>query len=411
MDLIKIGENAKLAARKIRCLSAEERNAALLSCAAGLCNNLEYILAENEVDLKNAIDNHVGEALLDRLKLSPERILSMADGLRQIAALPDPLGEVLAMNTMPNGLKIGKQRVAMGVIGIIYEARPNVTSDAFGLCLKAGSSVILRGGKEAIHSNIAIVKVFRENSGLPEDIVTLITDTSRETANRFMKLKEYVDVLIPRGGAGLIQSVIENSTIPVIETGIGNCHIFVDETADADNAIRIIMNAKTQRPAVCNACETVLIHKGIAKRILPELCEQLYSKNVEIRADSNVKAMIPSVIDATDEDYATEFHDYILAMRVVDDIDCALAHIEKYSTGHSEAILTESYKNSQRFLDEVDSACVYVNASTRFTDGEQFGFGAEIGISTQKLHARGPMGLKELTTTKYIIYGNGQIRE
>lgn len=318
------------------------------------------------------------------------------------------------MKTLDNGLTIGQKRVPMGVIGIIFEARPNVTADAFGLCLKAGSAVILRGGKEAFRTNQAVVSVFREaleKQGLPGDIVQVVPDTSRETANEMMRLNGYLDVLIPRGGAGLIQSVVQNSTVPVIETGVGNCHIFVDETADLDKAVAIVMNAKTQRPGVCNACESLLVHAKIADQFLPMVGEALQQKNVEIRGDETTCALISGSVPATQEDWATEYTDYIISTRMVENIDEAISHIRKYSTGHSEAILTENYTNAQRFLNEVDAAAVYVNASTRFTDGGQFGFGAEIGISTQKLHARGPMGLKELTTTKYIIYGNGQIRE
>ena len=318
------------------------------------------------------------------------------------------------MKTLDNGLVVGKKRVPMGVIGIIFEARPNVTADAFGLCLKAGSAVILRGGKEAFGTNQTVVRILREalkTAGLPEDILQIVPDTSRETANEMMRLNGYLDVLIPRGGAGLIHSVVQNSTVPVIQTGVGNCHIFVDESADIEKAAAIVLNAKTQRPGVCNACESLLVHQNIAEKLLPALGKALQEKTVEIRGDEATRALVSGAVPASDEDWATEYDDYILSARVVKDLDEAIEHIRKYSTGHSEAIVTENYTNAQRFLNEVDAAAVYVNASTRFTDGGQFGFGAEIGISTQKLHARGPMGLKELTTTKYIIYGNGQIRE
>ena len=336
----------------------------------------------------------------------------MADGLRSVAALDDPIGEVLYMKTLDNGLKIGQKRVPMGVIGIIFEARPNVTADAFGLCLKAGSATILRGGKEAFNSNTTIVNIFRnalEHIGLPKDCVQMVEDTSRETATEMMRLNGYIDVLIPRGGAGLIQSVVQNSTVPVIETGTGNCHTYVDKSADLDMAVRIVMNAKTQRPGVCNACESLLVHEDIAETFIPMVVKALKNNDVEIRGDERFSEE-DGVKQASEEDWGTEYNDLIISAKVVKDIDEAIEHIRKYSTGHSECIVTENYTNAQKFLDEVDAAAVYVNASTRFTDGGQFGFGAEIGISTQKLHARGPMGLKEITTTKYIIYGNGQIR-
>ena len=336
----------------------------------------------------------------------------MADGLRSVAALDDPIGEVLYMKTLDNGLKIGQKRVPMGVIGIIFEARPNVTADAFGLCLKAGSATILRGGKEAFNSNTTIVNIFRnalEHIGLPKDCVQMVEDTSRETATEMMRLNGYIDVLIPRGGAGLIQSVVQNSTVPVIETGTGNCHTYVDKSADLDMAVRIVINAKTQRPGVCNACESLLVHEDIAETFIPMVVKALKNNDVEIRGDKRFSEE-DGVKHASEEDWGTEYNDLIISAKVVKNIDEAIDHIRKYSTGHSECIVTENYTNAQKFLDEVDAAAVYVNASTRFTDGGQFGFGAEIGISTQKLHARGPMGLKEITTTKYIIYGNGQIR-
>ncbi len=412
--LKEIGERALVAKRALGKLTTGEKNEILLKAAKALRDNYEVILKANETDLENGKKAGLKGSIIDRLALSKDRIYGMADGLEQIAKLPDPIGEVINMKTLPNGLIVGQKRVPMGVIGIIYEARPNVTSDAFGLCLKAGSAAILRGGKEAINSNKATIAVFKKaisELGADENIVQLIEDTSRESATAMMKMNGYIDVLIPRGGAGLIQSVVQNSTVPVIETGVGNCHVFVDESADIDMAVNIIVNAKAQRPGVCNAAETLLVHENIAEKFLPVAVKALREKNVEIRGDKAVKAIVNDVKDAAEEDWATEYLDYILAVKVVKDIDEAIDHITKYSTGHSECIVSESYTNTQRFLQEIDSAAVYVNASTRFTDGNEFGFGAEIGISTQKLHARGPMGLKELTTTKYLIYGNGQIRE
>ena len=368
--------------------------------------------AENVME--NAKNNNMPQGLQDRLMLNVERVNAMAEGLELIEKLPDPIGEVLDMRTLPNGLTVGQKRVPMGVIGIIYEARPNVTSDAFGLCLKAGSAVILRGGSDAIHSNIATVSVFRkaiEGLGYNHDFVQLVEDTTRTSSTEMMTLNDYIDLLIPRGGKGLIQSVVKNATVPVIETGVGNCHIYMDESGKIDDGVNIIVNAKAQRVGVCNAAETLLVHKNIAKEYLPKAISALREKGVEIRGDERVAEIVPDVVPATEEDWATEYLDYILAVKVVDSLDDAIDHIAKYSTGHSESIVTENYTNAQRFLNEVDSAAVYVNASTRFTDGNEFGFGAEIGISTQKLHARGPMGLKAITTTKYIIYGNGQIRK
>ena len=337
----------------------------------------------------------------------------MADGLLSVAALEDPVGEVLSMKVRPNGLTIGQKRVPLGVVGIIYEARPNVTADAFGLCFKSGNAVILKGGSDALASNIEIVRWLKKglkDAGLPEDSIQLITDTDREVTRKFMSLREYVDVLIPRGGAGLIKAVVDNSTIPVIETGTGNCHIFVDDSADFDMALDIIFNAKTQRIGVCNACEALVIHRDIAPRFLPLLKERLSLKSVEIRADEEACSIVPDFVLASEEDWGTEYLDYILSLKVAGSVEEAIHHINRYNTGHSEAIITSNYDHAQKFLNEIDAAAVYVNASTRFTDGFEFGFGAEIGISTQKLHARGPMGLKELTTTKYIIYGNGQVR-
>ena len=410
--LEQIGNAAKNAAALTAKLSAGEKNTILNKCADVLISRSAFILEQNSYDMESAAG--IKESFRDRLKLNELRIQSMADGLKQVAMLPDPTGEAVSMRTLPNGLIIAQKRVPIGVIAMIYEARPNVTADAFGLCFKAGCSVILRGGKEAIRSNIAITQVFRdvlEENGLNPDIIQIVSDTSRETAQELMKLNKYVDLLIPRGGAGLIRSVVENSSIPVIETGVGNCHIFVDESADMNKAIPIIINAKTQRPGVCNAAEKLLIHEKIAAERLYEIVSALREKSVEIRGDKRAVSLIPDINPANEEDWHTEYADLIIAIKVVSDIDEAIAHIRTYSSNHSEAILTENYTNAQRFLNEVDSAAVYVNASTRFTDGNEFGLGAEIGISTQKLHARGPMGLRELTTTKYIIYGSGQIRK
>ncbi|HCT65686.1 MAG TPA: glutamate-5-semialdehyde dehydrogenase [Lachnospiraceae bacterium] len=413
-DLIEMGIMAKEASVETAKLSTPQKNKLLLNAAQALLDNMDTVLLANKEDVDNAIAGGIKGAFIDRLTLDKSRIEGMAGGLRQVASLPDPIGEVLSMNTMDNGLIIGKKRVPMGVIGIIFEARPNVTADAFGLCLKAGSATILRGGKEALKTNMAIVEIFRnsiKSQGYSEDIVQILEDTSRETAKQMMQLKGYIDVLIPRGGSGLIQSVVNNSTIPVIETGTGNCHVFVDKSAKLDDAINIVINAKTQRPGVCNACESLFVHESIADTFIPMVSKALMAKNVEIRGDKNFVEKVDGVVPATEEDWGTEYEDYIISARVVKNVDEAIELIRRYSTHHSECIVTEDYTNAQKFLNEVDSACVYVNASTRFTDGEQFGFGAEIGISTQKLHARGPMGLKELTTTKYIIYGSGQIRE
>lgn len=411
--LVEMGKRAKAASVVLAKLSTAEKNKVLIQSADALVASMKDILLANQADVEAAKEAGIKGAFIDRLTLTEDRILSMADGLRQVAGLNDPIGEVISMKTLDNGLIVGKKRVPMGVIGIIFEARPNVTADAFGLCLKAGSAVLLRGGKEAIKSNTAIVSIFRDTlakENLPQDIVQILEDTSRETATEMMRLKDYLDVLIPRGGAGLIRSVVENSTVPVIETGVGNCHVYVDESADLDMAERIVMNAKTQRPGVCNACESLLVHEKIADAFLPRMGQALQNKKVEIRGDKETVSLVPGAVAATEEDWATEYSDYIISARVVKDLDEAIEHIRRYSTGHSEAIVTENYTNAQRFLNEVDAAAVYVNASTRFTDGGAFGFGAEIGISTQKLHARGPMGLQELTTTKYIIYGTGQVR-
>ena len=408
-----LGKNARNAEVLVRNLSANEKNEVLLKVAEALTENADTLTAANALDVENGRKNNMPEALVDRLLLTGDRIRGMAEGLRQVAALEDPVGEVLGMKKRPNGLMIGQKRVPLGVIGIIYEARPNVTADAFALCFKTGNVVILKGGSDAIHSNEAIVKCIREvlrEKGITEDAIQLITDTSRETTAEFMKMNQYVDVLIPRGGRGLIKAVVENSTIPVIETGTGNCHIYVDETADLQMAADIIMNAKTQRVGVCNACESVLVHEKVKDEFLPVLARRLQEKQVEIRADEAACELIPGAVHATEEDWGREYLDYILSLKVVSSVEEAISHINQYNTGHSEAIITNNYEHAQKFLDQVDAAAVYVNASTRFTDGFEFGFGAEIGISTQKLHARGPMGLLALTTTKYIIYGNGQIR-
>ncbi|WAJ25932.1 glutamate-5-semialdehyde dehydrogenase [Lacrimispora xylanolytica] len=413
MTVIEIGKKAKEITGILGILGSEKKNQGLKSAAKFLLSGEAEILAANEKDLDKAKKSGMNAGLIDRLELTSQRIGAMADGLLSVAALDDPIGEVISMKNRPNGLTIGQKRVPMGVVGIIYEARPNVTADAFGLCFKSGNAVILKGGSDALESNIAIVKWLRKGlseAGLPEDSIQLITDTDREVTKEFMRLREYVDVLIPRGGAGLIRAVVDNSTIPVIETGTGNCHVFVDETADFNMALDIIFNAKTQRIGVCNACESLVIHRAVAPDFLPLLKERLSLKSVEIRADEEACSIVSDFVPATEEDWGTEYLDYILSLKIVGSIDEAISHINRYSTSHSEAIITSNYANAQRFLNEIDAAAVYVNASTRFTDGYEFGFGAEIGISTQKLHARGPMGLKELTTTKYIIYGNGQVR-
>lgn len=408
-----LGKNAVDAENFLRNLSTNKKNQILRQAAEQLVKDTDKILAANAIDVQKGRENQMSEGLVDRLMLDAERIKGIGEGLRQVADLDDPIGEVLGMKKRPNGLLIGQKRVPLGVVGIIYEARPNVTADAFALCFKTGNAVILKGGSDAIHSNQAIVESIRKvlaRNEVTEDAIALIQDTSRETASEFMKLNQYVDVLIPRGGKGLIQAVVNNSTIPVIETGTGNCHIYVDDSADLYMAADIVMNAKTQRVGVCNACESLLVHEQVKDVFLPVLAERLRQKHVQMRADEAARALIPDAVAATEEDWGREYLDYILSIKVVGSVDEAIAHINKYNTKHSEAIITNNYENAQRFLDEVDAAAVYVNASTRFTDGFEFGFGAEIGISTQKLHARGPMGLNALTTTKYIIYGNGQVR-
>ncbi len=413
-NLDEMGKKAVTAKYIVQTLSAEEKNAALSAAADGLLADTAAILAANEKDMQAGRENGMHEGLLDRLKLDGARIEAMALGLRQVADLPDPVGKVLEAWERPNGLRLQKVSVPLGVIGIIYESRPNVTADAFALCFKAGNAAILKGGSDAIHSNMAIAASLRKSlkkKGLPEDAVQLIEDTDRETTAAFMKCREYIDVLIPRGSAGLIRATVENSTIPIIETGTGNCHIFIDETADLTDAVNIVVNAKTQRIGVCNACESLVIHEKIAAAFLPALKEGLARVHeVEIRGDRQVCQILPEVKHAAEEDYGTEYLDYILSAVTVKNIEEAIAHINRYSTHHSDAILTQDNSHAQRFTQAIDSACVYVNASTRFTDGFEFGFGAEIGISTQKLHARGPMGLPQLTTYKYIVEGNGQVR-
>ena len=411
-ELEMLCEKAAKAKYKVQRLSEEEKNQALRAVADRLLKEKGTILSENEKDLEAGRKKGMHPGLLDRLALTEDRIKGMAEGLLQIAELPDPIGELMETFERPNGLHIEKRRVPMGVIGIIYESRPNVTADAFGLCFKSGNAVILRGGSDAICSNKAITQVIRdalEECGIVKEAISLIADTDRQVTLAFMKMKQYVDLLIPRGGAGLIRSVVENSTIPVIETGTGNCHIYVDEDADLAKAVPIIINAKTQRIGVCNACESLVIHEKIREAFLPELKKALDEKKVEIRGDEKTREVIDCT-PATEEDFATEYLDYILSVKTVKSVNEAIEHINRYSTRHSEAIITENSEHAGIFLKEVDAACVYVNASTRFTDGFEFGFGAEIGISTQKLHARGPMGLKELTSYKYEITGNGQIR-
>ncbi len=413
MTLEQIGQKAKEAEPLLRVMNGEKKNQVLLRAAEYLVKDTEFILSANETDMENGRERGMKEGLLDRLKLTKERIEGMAEGLCQIAALPDPIGGVISEWTPENGLDIRKVRVPLGVIGIIYEARPNVTADAFGLCFKTGNPVVLRGGSDAVHSNLAIVEVLQKaltDCGCPASAIQLLEDTSRETAAAFMKLNRYIDVLIPRGSAGLIATVVNNSTIPVIETGSGNCHIYVDEDADLQMAADIVYNAKTQRIGVCNACESLVVHRKVKDAFLPMLARKLSEKQVELRGDEAAREAVPSMKEASAEDWGTEYLDYILSVKTVDSLDEAIAHINRYNTGHSEAIITENKEHAEKFLQEVDAAAVYVNASTRFTDGFEFGFGAEIGISTQKLHARGPMGLEALTSYKYEIYGNGQVR-
>lgn len=413
MTLSEIGSNAKKTETVLNTLGSELKNRGLEAAAQSILEGEAQILSANKKDVEAAVLRGMSPGLVDRLELNASRVKAMAQGLCDVAGLEDPVGEILGMKLRPNGLLIGQRRVPLGVVGIIYEARPNVTADAFGLCFKTGNAVILKGGSDALESNKAIVNRIRMGLGsvkLPVDAVQLIEDTDRETTRAFMRMNDTVDVLIPRGGAGLIKAVVENSTVPVIETGTGNCHIYVDESADIPMALDIIFNAKTQRIGVCNACESLVVHRAIAKEFLPLIKARLDEKQVEIRGDREACEMVLGLVPAAEEDWGKEYLDYILSLKLVDSLEEAISHINRYNTGHSEAIITSDYENSQRFLREIDAAAVYVNASTRFTDGFEFGFGAEIGISTQKLHARGPMGLKELTTTKYIIYGSGQVR-
>ena len=410
--LEEMGALAKQAARKLA-VAGSQKDKALEAIADALIAHTQEILAANGEDLDAARANGMSQSLLDRLALNEKRIQGMAQGVRQVAAQPDPVGQVLEGSLRPNGLRIEKVSVPLGVVGMIYEARPNVTADAAALCLKAGNAVILRGGKEAFRSNRAIAQVMRqtvESAGLPADSIQLVEDTSRASSVEMMGLTGYLDVLIPRGGAGLIRTVVENSRVPVIETGVGNCHVYVDDAADTDMAVNIIFNAKTSRPSVCNAIETVLVHKDAAQQVLPAVKAKLDEKQVEIRGCERTCQILSGCTPATEEDWSTEYLDYILAVKVVDSLDEAMDHIARYSSGHSECIVTENYAHAERFLNEVDSAAVYVNASTRFTDGGEFGLGAEVGISTQKLHARGPMGVRQLTSQKFIIRGSGQIR-
>lgn len=409
-NLKKVKESTKY----LNVMSSKDKNRILNEVAKSIEAFSEEIINANKVDIEKARMAGMKDSLIDRLKIDDNRIKGMAAGLRDVAALADPVGETIEGKKLENGLEILKRRVPLGVIAIIYESRPNVTVDAFGLCFKTGNATVLKGGSDAINTNITIIKIIKETLkklNISENIIYLLEDTSRETAQKLMKMNSYIDVLIPRGGRGLIKTVVENSTIPVIETGTGNCHIYVDETADLEMAKSIIINAKTQRTGVCNACESLLVNENIAEVFIPSLVRALNEKNVEVRGDALSRKISDKIVAATAEDWETEYLDLIISLKVVKDIEEAINHINHYSTKHSESIITKDYQNAQKFLNEVDSSCVYVNASTRFTDGGEFGLGAEIGISTQKLHARGPMGLKELTTTKYVIYGNGQIRE
>ncbi|MDY3031679.1 MAG: glutamate-5-semialdehyde dehydrogenase [Clostridia bacterium] len=413
-ELLTKGTLAKSAAEALVSAETVTKDNALEKIAEALVRRTDEIIAANKLDLEAAEKNGMKKAMIDRLSLNAERIKGIAEGVLQVRALNDPIGEVVNMQKRPNGLLIGKKRVPLGVIAIIYEARPNVTVDAAALCLKTSNACILRGGSEAINSNKMLMKIMQEaayEAGIPEGALNIVEDTSRETAAELMKMNGYIDLLIPRGGKGLIKTVVENATVPVVETAAGNCHVYVDGAADLDMALDIVLNAKVQRPSVCNAAETLLVDRKIAGKFIPMVFDALKNKNVEIRADKESKEYYSDVNDADEEDYYTEYNDYIIAAKVVDGVDEAIAHINKYNTKHSEAIVTDSYSAQEKFLNCVDAAAVYVNASTRFTDGFEFGFGAEIGISTQKMHARGPMGLEALTSIKYVIYGNGQIRE
>ena len=412
--LEQLGERAKKASHILNRLGVRKKNEGLEAVAEALESNADKLLQANQLDVQKAREEGMKESLVDRLTMTTDRIEGMAEGIRQIVSLEDTVGEVISMKTSPQGMQIGQKRVPLGVIGIIYESRPNVTADAFGLCFKTGNAVILRGGSDALRSNQAIVDVIREaleSCQLPADSIQLLEDTSHETAECFMRLNQYIDVLIPRGGAGLIRTVVEKSTVPVIETGTGNCHVYVDEYADIEMAANIIENAKTQRLGVCNACESLVIHSKIAKEAIPVICDRLSVHQVEIRGDARARQYDERMVPAREEDFGTEYLDAIISVKTVDSLEEAISHINRYNTGHSEAIVTADYHNAMTFLNEIDAAAVYVNASTRFTDGFEFGFGAEIGISTQKLHARGPMGLLALTTTKFIILGDGQTRE
>lgn len=412
-DVLEIAKEAKAAKLQMSMLSTQQKNDILTAIADSLIKNQDYIIEQNKLDLQNAIDNGMRKAMVDRLTLTQDRIKGMAQGVMEIVDLDDPIGCIADTVRRPNGLKIGNMCVPLGVIAIIYEARPNVTSDAVALCIKTGNCIILRGGKEAINSNKAIVEVIvkaAKAQGLPEGAIGLVTDTTRDSANRLMKLHEYVDLLIPRGGASLINAVVQNSTVPTIQTGIGNCHIFVEKTGDVEMAKNIAINAKTQRPSVCNAAETLLLDKGLPKEKQVEIIKAVQNAGVEIHGDEVVCSMIEGAVPAEEVDYTDEYLDLKMAVKIVDGFDGGISHIQKYSSMHSECIITNDYELSQKFTDIIDAAAVYVNASTRFTDGLEFGFGAEMGISTQKLHVRGPMGLKSLTTNKYVIYGNGQVR-
>ena len=411
--LEQLGRQSQKASVVLAQVSMNDKNELLREAADQLVTNQNYILSENVKDVKAAMERGMSEALVDRLTLTVDRIEGMAEGLRQVADLEDPIGAVTEMKPNKSGLLIGKKVVPLGVVGIIYESRPNVTADAFALCFKTGNACLLRGGSDAIHSNLAIAKVLQESldkKKMPVFSIQLLEDTSRETATKMMQMTEYIDVLIPRGGAGLIRSVVKNSTVPVIETGTGNCHTYIDQYADPKMAVDIVVNAKTQRLGTCNTCESLVIHKDVVQTHLPAIVEALLQKGVQVRGDERVMAVSDRVMKAAEEDWGTEYLDAVISIKVVDSFDEAVEHINRYNTKHSEAIVTDSYSHAQEFLEKIDAAAVYVNASTRFTDGFEFGFGAEIGISTQKIHARGPMGLDALTTTKFIIYGNGQIR-
>lgn len=411
--MITLGENAKQAKKSIANAGTAVKDKILLKIADQLIERQEEILFANQKDIKNGKDNSMADGLLDRLLLTKQRIDSMAEGVRQVASMADPVGKIISGFKRPNGLEIQKVTVPLGVIAIIYESRPNVTVDATALCIKSGNAVILRGGKEAIYTNIALSEIMREaieEQGLPMNIVQLVHDTSRESASQLMKMNTYIDVLIPRGGANLIKNMVENSTVPIIETGTGNCHVYVDQYADLEMATNIIFNAKTSRISVCNSLESLVVHSDVAEKVLPMIKSRLDEKNVEIRGDQRALNILPTITLASDKDFYTEFLDYIISLKIVDSIEQAIEHINTHSTGHSDCIITEDYNSSRKFLSEVDSAAVYVNASTRFTDGGEFGEGAEIGISTQKLHARGPMGVNQLTTVKFLILGNGQVR-